>query len=212
MTVIGLIPGECGSIVVDQVSFEVYGHVIGSNVLGHTYVVPLIDTIEQIRLGFNARTITLPLYDSNSAPVLSRDFFRIYNKTMPFTELREQLRSFGFKGQPNSLGLVPRSGRYLKDILTSIFFRVEYDASKTRIRGFYPPKPVQPPKILVTDVAWDVDEFRHNYRTCSVITAPWSYESLHSKVGSLLGLPVLVRRMYGPSLFSITDTCTHTNI
>ncbi|KAF5687060.1 RNA-binding protein [Fusarium circinatum] len=56
----GLEPGECGSIVVDQITFDIYGHVIGSNTIGDVFVVPLSDTIEQIRVAFNATTVTLP--------------------------------------------------------------------------------------------------------------------------------------------------------
>jgi len=57
---LGLEPGECGSIVVDQTTFDIYGHVIGSNTIGDVFVVPLSDTIEQIRVAFNATTVTLP--------------------------------------------------------------------------------------------------------------------------------------------------------
>ncbi|KAI1009864.1 hypothetical protein LB504_003152 [Fusarium proliferatum] len=56
----GLEPGECGSIVVDQKTFDIYGHVIGSNIIGDVFVVPLSDTIEQIRVAFNATIVTLP--------------------------------------------------------------------------------------------------------------------------------------------------------
>nr|ANF07006.1 hypothetical protein FVEG_03179 [Fusarium verticillioides] len=56
----GLEPGECGSIVVDQTTFDIYGHVIGSNIIGDVFVVPLSDTIEQIRVAFNATTVALP--------------------------------------------------------------------------------------------------------------------------------------------------------
>ncbi|RBA21328.1 hypothetical protein FPRO05_07642 [Fusarium proliferatum] len=56
----GLEPGECGSIVVDQATFDIYGHVVGSNIIGDVFVVPLPDTIEQIRVAFNATTVTLP--------------------------------------------------------------------------------------------------------------------------------------------------------
>ncbi|KAF5578379.1 RNA-binding protein [Fusarium pseudocircinatum] len=56
----GLEPGECGSIVVDQTTFDIYGHVIGSNIIGDVFVVPLSETIEQIRVTFNATTVTLP--------------------------------------------------------------------------------------------------------------------------------------------------------
>ncbi|KAF5574775.1 RNA-binding protein [Fusarium subglutinans] len=56
----GLEPGECGSIIVDRTTFDIYGHVIGSNIIGDVFVVPLSDSIEQIRAAFNATTVTLP--------------------------------------------------------------------------------------------------------------------------------------------------------
>ncbi|SCV28748.1 uncharacterized protein FFB14_01966 [Fusarium fujikuroi] len=56
----GLEPGECGSIIVDQATFDIYGHVVGSNIIGDVFVVPLSDTIEQIRVAFNATIVTLP--------------------------------------------------------------------------------------------------------------------------------------------------------
>ncbi|WQF87711.1 hypothetical protein CDEST_12725 [Colletotrichum destructivum] len=56
----GVFPGECGSIVVDQKSFEVYGHVVGSNHLGHAYIVPLSDTFDQIRTAFNSENVGFP--------------------------------------------------------------------------------------------------------------------------------------------------------
>lgn len=57
---LGLEPGECGSIIVDQATFDIYGHVVGSNIIGDIFVVPLSDTIEQVRVAFNATTVTLP--------------------------------------------------------------------------------------------------------------------------------------------------------
>ncbi|KAG4273761.1 hypothetical protein FPRO04_01402 [Fusarium proliferatum] len=56
----GLEPGECGSIIVDQATFDIYGHVVGSNIIGDIFVVPLSDTIEQVRFAFNATTVILP--------------------------------------------------------------------------------------------------------------------------------------------------------
>ncbi|CAM1510525.1 Fc.00g008600.m01.CDS01 [Cosmosporella sp. VM-42] len=56
---VGLVPGECGSIVVDQGSYEVYGHVVGSNFLGHAYAVPLMGTIEQVKVCFSTNIVSL---------------------------------------------------------------------------------------------------------------------------------------------------------
>ncbi|KAK4106356.1 hypothetical protein N658DRAFT_414266, partial [Parathielavia hyrcaniae] len=40
--------GECGSVVVDSATNKVYGHVVGSDPLGHAYVVPLLAVLDQI--------------------------------------------------------------------------------------------------------------------------------------------------------------------
>ncbi|KAF5012917.1 hypothetical protein FDECE_1051 [Fusarium decemcellulare] len=71
----GLTPGECGSIVVDQQTFEVYGHVVGANIMQHIYVVPFKEIVKQVRLSFNATTVCLPQlrppYDISSSVNLS---------------------------------------------------------------------------------------------------------------------------------------------
>ncbi|KAL1851679.1 hypothetical protein Daus18300_012488 [Diaporthe australafricana] len=51
-----VLAGESGSVVVDQETFSVYGHVIGSDRLGHALIIPLCDTIQQITSAFNANS------------------------------------------------------------------------------------------------------------------------------------------------------------
>lgn len=60
LTQIGILPGECGSVVVDQETFEIYGHIIGSDGLGHAYVVPLRQTFDQIKTSFGAQNVSIP--------------------------------------------------------------------------------------------------------------------------------------------------------
>lgn len=55
-----VVPGESGSVVVDQETFSVYGHVMGSDRLGHALIIPLCDTIQQIMFAFNAKSVSLP--------------------------------------------------------------------------------------------------------------------------------------------------------
>ncbi|KAH7111489.1 hypothetical protein B0J13DRAFT_272324 [Dactylonectria estremocensis] len=55
----GLINGECGSIVIDRATNEVYGHVVGSDPLGHAYVVPLAYVLEQVKACFEAKHVGL---------------------------------------------------------------------------------------------------------------------------------------------------------
>lgn len=44
----------------DQDTFSVYGHVTGSDRLGHALIIPLRDTIQQVMFAFNAKSVRLP--------------------------------------------------------------------------------------------------------------------------------------------------------
>ncbi|OBS29560.1 hypothetical protein FPOA_03497 [Fusarium poae] len=45
-----IVPGDSGSWVVDASTFEVYGHIVATDMLSCSYVIPLIDIIEDIKL------------------------------------------------------------------------------------------------------------------------------------------------------------------
>jgi serine/threonine protein kinase len=49
---IGIVAGECGSIVVNRATDRIFGHVVGSDTLGHAYVVPLSRVFEQVNSRF----------------------------------------------------------------------------------------------------------------------------------------------------------------
>lgn len=66
--ILGISKGDSGSIVIDQQTFQVYGHIMGTNPLSHAYVVPLIDTIRQVTHCFRGAQVTLP---SNNATFYS---------------------------------------------------------------------------------------------------------------------------------------------
>ena len=52
--------GECGSVIVDQTTFQVYGHLVGADEdLGFAYIVPLKETVEQIKTVFNTNHVAL---------------------------------------------------------------------------------------------------------------------------------------------------------
>lgn len=55
----GLADGDCGSVVVDQDTHTVYGHVIGSNPMDEAYVVPCKHIVDQIKLTFGASEVSL---------------------------------------------------------------------------------------------------------------------------------------------------------
>ncbi|KAH6874681.1 hypothetical protein B0T10DRAFT_610521, partial [Thelonectria olida] len=50
----GLIPGECGSMVIDHETNEIYGHVVGCNTSGHALIVPLSHVFSQVKYSFGA--------------------------------------------------------------------------------------------------------------------------------------------------------------
>ncbi|KZL88131.1 rna binding protein [Colletotrichum incanum] len=62
----GILPGECGSIIVDKRTHEVYGHLVGTDVLGTGRVVPLTHTIDQMKSAFGASSIKLPEQQTSS--------------------------------------------------------------------------------------------------------------------------------------------------
>ena len=51
--------GECGSVVVDQKTHDVYGHIVGSNPMEHAYVVPFKHIIEDIKFMFATTDVSL---------------------------------------------------------------------------------------------------------------------------------------------------------
>ncbi|KAK7213151.1 hypothetical protein V2G26_020329 [Clonostachys chloroleuca] len=60
-------PGESGSIVVDQETLSIYGHLVGSDTFGYGHVVPFSRTIEQIRTAFNVDNAGLPTLENSGS-------------------------------------------------------------------------------------------------------------------------------------------------
>lgn len=52
--------GDSGSWVIDPATFEVYGHVVATDMLGDAYVIPLDRTLADIQTFFGAKSVTLP--------------------------------------------------------------------------------------------------------------------------------------------------------
>ncbi|RYP75567.1 hypothetical protein DL771_002267 [Monosporascus sp. 5C6A] len=52
--------GDSGSWVVDPATYEVYGHVVATDMFGDAYVVPLIHTLADIQRCFGAKCVDLP--------------------------------------------------------------------------------------------------------------------------------------------------------
>ncbi|KAK4449843.1 hypothetical protein QBC34DRAFT_298165 [Podospora aff. communis PSN243] len=61
-----ILEGECGSLVIDQMTHKVYGHVVAAGPCGHTYVVPLVHVFAQIKTSFGADEVTI--YGPPAAP------------------------------------------------------------------------------------------------------------------------------------------------
>ncbi|KAF4625506.1 hypothetical protein G7Y89_g12662 [Cudoniella acicularis] len=71
-----VIDGDCGSLVVNQETLEIYGYVVASNPLGEAYVVPLRNTFHQIRDALGAKELSLP-----SPASLTENLVAYYYKT-----------------------------------------------------------------------------------------------------------------------------------
>jgi hypothetical protein len=61
ITSTALKPGDSGAWVVDDITDEVYGQVVASDVFGGAYVVPINDIFEDIKVRLSLETVGLPL-------------------------------------------------------------------------------------------------------------------------------------------------------
>lgn len=52
--------GDSGSLVVDALTGQVYGHVVASDPLGDVYIIPMKDTICQVERMFETKDVRLP--------------------------------------------------------------------------------------------------------------------------------------------------------
>ncbi|OHE96135.1 hypothetical protein CORC01_08512 [Colletotrichum orchidophilum] len=83
----GVVRGESGSIVVDQETPAACGHVIGRDLFGHARIVPLVNTINQIKERFGSRfgppaVVKLPLQPTEGRPAPPRP-------VLPWEDLKE---------------------------------------------------------------------------------------------------------------------------
>lgn len=54
-----LLEGECGSLIIDQKSSEIYGHVVGCGPLGQVYVSPMKHVLDQIKTYFEREKVQI---------------------------------------------------------------------------------------------------------------------------------------------------------
>jgi len=80
---IDILDGECGSLVVDQATNEVYGHLVGSGPDGHVYVVPLNHVFAQIRKSFAAGEVNISVPDHSSTDLKGRHESESSESKMP---------------------------------------------------------------------------------------------------------------------------------
>ncbi|CAH0045404.1 unnamed protein product [Clonostachys solani] len=52
--------GDSGALVIDALTNDIYGHVIGSNPLGEIYISPFVSVLQQIRQKFSGQALSLP--------------------------------------------------------------------------------------------------------------------------------------------------------
>ncbi|RYP20431.1 hypothetical protein DL765_002807 [Monosporascus sp. GIB2] len=58
-----VVDGDSGSWIVDPESFEVFGHIVASDILGDIYVVPICDSFKDIKERLHCSSVTLPTAD-----------------------------------------------------------------------------------------------------------------------------------------------------
>lgn len=83
---LGVVDGDCGSVIVNQQTFQVYGHVVATNPIGEAYVVPLENTFDQIKEALGAKKVALPSPKSLLAG-LARQYYK-YGYTRTARELK----------------------------------------------------------------------------------------------------------------------------
>jgi hypothetical protein len=89
--------GDCGLWVVDSQTYEVFGHVVASNIFGEAYVVPLDDLFENIKHQLGAQSVGLPqaheasswLYGAPGRP-LELSSLQAKDSTQQKTRIRSQ--------------------------------------------------------------------------------------------------------------------------
>ena len=60
MDVIVLCAGDCGSWVVDDETFEVYGHVVASDAFGEAFIIPLDAIFQDMKTQLEVESVSLP--------------------------------------------------------------------------------------------------------------------------------------------------------
>ncbi|RDW72593.1 uncharacterized protein DSM5745_07765 [Aspergillus mulundensis] len=56
----GLEKGDSGSLVVDLITNQIYGYVVGLNPLGEAYIMPMMATIRQVKEAFGTENVSMP--------------------------------------------------------------------------------------------------------------------------------------------------------
>ncbi|KAL4886118.1 hypothetical protein BJY04DRAFT_213653 [Aspergillus karnatakaensis] len=56
----GLVQGDSGSLVVDRITNEIYGYVVGLNPIGEAYIIPLMSALDQMKHALNTEDVSLP--------------------------------------------------------------------------------------------------------------------------------------------------------
>lgn len=107
-----LLSGESGSVVVDRATHEVYGHVVGSDALGHAYVVPLTQVLEQLK-GFHDCAVKLAMAMRVDSLKQWGDLFTLQTTPEPSatttTETVPSTQAQPYGELPKSRGDLPKS-------------------------------------------------------------------------------------------------------
>ncbi|CAH0002392.1 unnamed protein product [Clonostachys byssicola] len=73
--------GDSGALVIDALTNDIYGHVIGSNPLGEIYISPFVSVLQQIRQKFPGKALSLPgpLEMNANASATTDDIIELYH-------------------------------------------------------------------------------------------------------------------------------------
>jgi hypothetical protein len=120
--------GDCGSWVVDKITYEVYGHLIASDGFREAYIVPLHSTLSNMKNQLEAKDVCLPSQQEVVAWSARTIDSTIRSKRPPFIETPKrsvQEKSLQTTRSSLPISLPGMSGKKAVGILYSLLLLVD---------------------------------------------------------------------------------------
>ncbi|OPB36108.1 hypothetical protein A0O28_0108820 [Trichoderma guizhouense] len=95
--------GDSGSWVIDPLTYEVFGHIVATDMLGDAYVIPLQSIFEDIRTWHDAQSVNLPTAPDFGAKLLSNNAEHQKPSAPPYPAEEVPARSLMSIGGPSVL-------------------------------------------------------------------------------------------------------------